>query len=158
LVTLKLLVGVGFTVTRTVCGAEVQVALPGFATCNVKVLTPVLFQANVCGPLEVLGGVIQPPQFQLKVAPDWLVPRKFIVPELLTIEEEVHNKGVALNIGAGVGLTITVCVTVLAKHAVPPGLSTVSDKVLVPGVFQLIVNGPAVEESGVVKQPPQSQV
>jgi hypothetical protein len=62
---LKLLVGVGFTVTIAALTVDTQVGAPALATVKVIVLTPALFQESIAGPVPEGLPPIQPSQVQV---------------------------------------------------------------------------------------------
>jgi hypothetical protein len=64
LVAVKLLIGVGFTVTVSVKGGAEQTGGPKLATVSESVFTPGVCQLTGCGPVPEPPPQTQPPQFQ----------------------------------------------------------------------------------------------
>ena len=140
---MKLALGVGFTVTGTLKTGEAQAVAPGFTTVKVISLLPVVFQLSVCGPCPTGLPLIQPAQFQLKVAPACAVPVQVTCVVALVVEGSTQTTALeTLKLALGVGFTVTKTVVIGEVQMGEPGLTTCKVMVFTPVAFQLTVWGP----------------
>jgi hypothetical protein len=153
----KLLVGVGFTVTKTVCAAEAHAGVPLLIILKVRVLTPEEAQLTRWGPAPVSEAGEQPAQFQINCAPIFAVPVKLRVERIVLVAKTFSQTFCAVKVGTGVGNTITNIVEIGLVQTGLLGLLTAKVRVLVPAVAQLSVWGPWVV-GGVTAHPSQNQV
>jgi hypothetical protein len=101
------LVGTGLTVTNCVTTGEVQAGEPGFTSCKVIVLVPVVFQDIVWGPCPLGLPPIQPSQFHEYVGVPEATPVQVSVVVALVVEGSTQITLLAkLKFAVGVGLTV----------------------------------------------------